>query len=284
MLERLAGHEYYFFLDGFSGYFQIPIALEDQEKTTFTCPYGTFAYKRMHFGLCNAPTTFQQCMMAIFHELIEDSMEFDIEIRDKKGVENRAADHLSRLENPKLEKLTKAEIRDMFPEEKLMSISDQSNEPCFVYPVDFMILDIKEDEKKPFILGTPFFTTAKAEIKFDKGTISLKFGKSTVKFHKSPDPFPIFEEKDENKVNSLSVINELVLEWEERIRFHHEKELEFEAWKSRKAYLLEGKQILSVGIQDQALETSFGILRRRLDSIWDAVWTLEMPSGSAVKI
>ncbi|GKC38855.1 hypothetical protein Tco_1051239 [Tanacetum coccineum] len=45
MLERLAGHEYYCFLDGFSGYFQIPIAPEDQEKTAFTCPYGTFAYK-----------------------------------------------------------------------------------------------------------------------------------------------------------------------------------------------------------------------------------------------
>nr|GEX05391.1 reverse transcriptase domain-containing protein [Tanacetum cinerariifolium] len=75
MLERLAGHEYYCFLDRFSGYFQIPIALEDQEKTTFTCPYGTFAYKRILFELCNAPTTFQRCMTAIFHELIEDSME-----------------------------------------------------------------------------------------------------------------------------------------------------------------------------------------------------------------
>ncbi|GKE81613.1 RNA-directed DNA polymerase [Tanacetum coccineum] len=75
MLERLAGHEYYCFLDGFLGYFQIPIAPEDQEKTTFTCPYGTFAYKRMPFGLCNAPATFQRCMTAIFHELIEDNME-----------------------------------------------------------------------------------------------------------------------------------------------------------------------------------------------------------------
>ena len=75
MLERLSGHEYYCFLDGFSGYFQIPIAPEDQEKTTFTCPYGTFAYKRMPFGLCNAPATFQRCMTAIFHELMEDSME-----------------------------------------------------------------------------------------------------------------------------------------------------------------------------------------------------------------
>nr|GEY57801.1 reverse transcriptase domain-containing protein [Tanacetum cinerariifolium] len=75
MLERLAKNEYYCFLDGFSGYFQIPIDPKDQEKTTFTCPYGTFAYKRMLFGLCNAPGTFQRCMMAIFHDMIEQTME-----------------------------------------------------------------------------------------------------------------------------------------------------------------------------------------------------------------
>ncbi|GJU86834.1 reverse transcriptase domain-containing protein [Tanacetum coccineum] len=62
MLERLSGYEYYCFLDGFSGLFQIPIAPEDQEKTTFTYPYGTFAYRRMPFGLCNARVTFQRCM------------------------------------------------------------------------------------------------------------------------------------------------------------------------------------------------------------------------------
>nr|GEW07127.1 reverse transcriptase domain-containing protein [Tanacetum cinerariifolium] len=55
MLERLAWNEFYCFLDGFSGYFQIPIDPQDQERTTFTCPYGTFAYRRMPFGLCNAP-------------------------------------------------------------------------------------------------------------------------------------------------------------------------------------------------------------------------------------
>ncbi|CAN0881463.1 Retrovirus-related Pol polyprotein from transposon 17.6 [Linum grandiflorum] len=75
MLERLVGHEYYCFLDGMSGYFQIPIAPEDQEKTTFTCPFGTFAYRRMPFGLCNAPATFQRCMLAIFDDLVEDIME-----------------------------------------------------------------------------------------------------------------------------------------------------------------------------------------------------------------
>nr|GEW67117.1 reverse transcriptase domain-containing protein [Tanacetum cinerariifolium] len=61
--------------DGFSGYFQILINPPDQEKTTFTCPYGTFAYRRMPFGLCNAPGTFQRCMMAIFHDMIEKSMD-----------------------------------------------------------------------------------------------------------------------------------------------------------------------------------------------------------------
>ncbi|GKB61773.1 reverse transcriptase domain-containing protein, partial [Tanacetum coccineum] len=75
MLERLVGNEYYCFLDGFSGYFQIFIDPQDQEKTTFTCPYGTFAYRRMPFGLCNAPGTFQRCMMAIFHDMIEKTME-----------------------------------------------------------------------------------------------------------------------------------------------------------------------------------------------------------------
>nr|GEW52836.1 reverse transcriptase domain-containing protein [Tanacetum cinerariifolium] len=75
MLERLAGNQYYCFLDVFSGYFQIPIDPKDQEKTTFTCPYGTFAYRRMPFGLCNAPSTFQRCMMAIFHDTIEKTME-----------------------------------------------------------------------------------------------------------------------------------------------------------------------------------------------------------------
>ncbi|GJY35770.1 reverse transcriptase domain-containing protein [Tanacetum coccineum] len=75
MLERLAGNEYYCFLDGFSGYFQIPIDPLDQEKMTFTCPYGTFAYRRMPFGLCNAPGTFQRCMVAIFHDMIEKTME-----------------------------------------------------------------------------------------------------------------------------------------------------------------------------------------------------------------
>nr|GEY15875.1 reverse transcriptase domain-containing protein [Tanacetum cinerariifolium] len=95
MLERLAGNQYYCFLDGFSGYFQIPIDPKDQEKTTFTCPYETFAYRRMPFGLCNAPGTFQRCMMAIFHDMIEKTMKVFID--DFSVFENSFQTCLSHL-------------------------------------------------------------------------------------------------------------------------------------------------------------------------------------------
>src|SRR3954466_3724165 len=71
MLERLCKHTHYCFLDGYSGFSQIPVSAKDQSKTTFTYPFGTFAYRRMPFGLCNAPATFQRCMMAIFSDFCE---------------------------------------------------------------------------------------------------------------------------------------------------------------------------------------------------------------------
>ncbi|GJY47130.1 reverse transcriptase domain-containing protein [Tanacetum coccineum] len=148
MLERLAGrNESLLLLDDFLGIF-ISNWTQDQEKDHlhFTCPYGTFAYKRMPFGLCNAPGTFQRCMTAIFHDMIEKtmevfmddflivdegkqkscanlgknaiSMEFNIEIMDKKGVKI-VADHLSRLENPHKNELEKQNITESFPSESL---------------------------------------------------------------------------------------------------------------------------------------------------------------------
>ncbi|GKD84999.1 reverse transcriptase domain-containing protein [Tanacetum coccineum] len=80
MLERLARNKYFCFLDGFSEYFQIPIDLMDQEKITFTCTFGTYAYRRMTFGLCNAPNTFQRCMLDIFHDMIEESVEVFMDV------------------------------------------------------------------------------------------------------------------------------------------------------------------------------------------------------------
>ncbi|GJR88135.1 reverse transcriptase domain-containing protein [Tanacetum coccineum] len=281
MLERLAGNQYYCFLDGFSGYFQIPIDPKDQEKTTFTCPYGTFAYRRMPFGLCNAPGTFQRCMMAIFHDMIEKTMEvfmddfsvfgdsfstclshlekmlkrcedtnlslnwekshfmvkegivlghkisksgievdrakveviaklphpttvkdimcrplrvqfaccsadlnveihvfmrvesrrdakarlmrwilllqeFDIEIRDKKGAKNLAADHLSRLENPHQDKFENKEINEAFPLETLGSIAlKDDNTPWFAdfanyHAGKFIVKGMSSQQKNKF--------------------------------------------------------------------------------------------------------------------------------------
>ena len=75
ILDRLAGSSYLCFLDEYSGYNQIAIHPDDQEKTTFTCPFGTFAFRRMQFRLCNAPATFQLCMTAIFSDFLGDSLE-----------------------------------------------------------------------------------------------------------------------------------------------------------------------------------------------------------------
>nr|GFB57766.1 reverse transcriptase domain-containing protein [Tanacetum cinerariifolium] len=96
MLERLAGNKYYCFLDGFFGYFQISIDLCDQKKTTFTYPYGTFAYRRMPFGLCNAPGTFQRYMLAIFHDMVEKTMEVFMD--DFSIFRNSFENCLSRLD------------------------------------------------------------------------------------------------------------------------------------------------------------------------------------------
>ncbi|GJV73131.1 reverse transcriptase domain-containing protein [Tanacetum coccineum] len=202
MLERLCGNEYYRFLDEFSGFFQIQIAPEDKEKITFTCLYGTFAYQRMPFGFCNAPATFQRCMMVIFHDMIEDFMEifmddfsvfgievdrakinviaklpyptnvkgdakprlirwvlllqgFDIEIKDKKEVENLAADRLSRH----LGTFMKEEIADEFPDEHLMVLKTKPNndEPWYAdYVNDLCSFDGRKVYESGFFWPTIF--------------------------------------------------------------------------------------------------------------------------------
>ncbi|GKB50604.1 reverse transcriptase domain-containing protein, partial [Tanacetum coccineum] len=99
-----------------------------------------------------------------------------------------------------------------------------------VYPMDFVILDIKEDEKRHFILGTSFLTMAKASIKFDKGTITLRSGKSKISFHRIPESSCKIKKGVKNDIVPIALImtiNRLVLEWEERIKLHLEKEMKF---------------------------------------------------------
>ncbi|GKD54102.1 MAK10-like protein, partial [Tanacetum coccineum] len=101
----------------------------------------------------------------------------------------------------------------------------------YVYLVDFMILDIKEDEKRPFILGTPFLTTTKAVIKFDKGTITLRSGNIKISFHRIPESLCKFEKGIKNDIEPIAptmTVNRLVLEWEKKIKLHQEKEMNFD--------------------------------------------------------
>nr|GEX05838.1 reverse transcriptase domain-containing protein [Tanacetum cinerariifolium] len=164
MLERLAWNEFYCFLDGFSGYFQIPIDPHNQEKTTFTCPYGTFAYRRMPFGLCNTPGTCQREGIVLGHKISKSGIEVDrakVDVITKlphpttiKGSENLAADHLSRLENPHTDVLENKDINENFSLETLGSLSCNST-PCFTdianfHAGNFIKKGLTSQQKKKF--------------------------------------------------------------------------------------------------------------------------------------
>ncbi|GJV65327.1 zinc finger, CCHC-type containing protein [Tanacetum coccineum] len=105
-----------------------------------------------------------------------------------------------------------------------------------VYPVDFVILDIRENENRPFILETPFLTTAKASINFDTGTITLRSGKHKVSFHRIPDSSNVTGKEVRNNIEPIAptmTVNRLVLEWEEKIKLHMEREMQFNQWRSK---------------------------------------------------
>ncbi|GJS66740.1 reverse transcriptase domain-containing protein [Tanacetum coccineum] len=214
MLKRLAGNEYYCFLDGFSGYFQIPIDSKDQDKTTFTCPYGTFAYRCAVLGQCKTKhfqpihyaskimtdaqahyTTTEKELLAVVcafkkfrpylvlsetivytdHSALkyllakQDSkprllrwilllQEFDVIICDKKGAENLAVDHLSRLENPHQSDLEKKEITETFPLETLGMVTFRGDDstPWFAdfvnyHAGNFLIKGMSSQQKNKFL-------------------------------------------------------------------------------------------------------------------------------------
>ncbi|GJV06347.1 reverse transcriptase domain-containing protein [Tanacetum coccineum] len=121
----------------------------------------------------------------------------------------------------------------------------------YVYPIDFVIFDIKEDEKRPFILGTPFLTTAKAVIKFDKGTITLRSRKSKISFHMIPE--------------SLC---------KEKIKLHQENEMKFEWWRSKN---FKNKRPDPVKIEDKVDdegEVTLYLMRRSLEVLRKFHWMI----------
>ncbi|KAH9297013.1 hypothetical protein KI387_028695, partial [Taxus chinensis] len=72
ILQVVAGSERFSLLDGYSGYNQVMVKEEDQFKTTFTTKWGTYAYRKIPFGLSNARATFQRAMDMAFKDLINN--------------------------------------------------------------------------------------------------------------------------------------------------------------------------------------------------------------------
>ena len=124
VLDIIAGKKLFSFLYGFSGYNQIKIVLQDQDKTTFTCPYGTYDYKVLPFGLCNAPDTFQRALFAIFDDLIHECLE--VYMDDFSMYGNEFDDSLQILE--------KVLIRC------IDSTISFSNEKCFILLIEGIAL------------------------------------------------------------------------------------------------------------------------------------------------
>ncbi|CAL9013424.1 unnamed protein product, partial [Prunus brigantina] len=123
MLERLAGHSHYCFLDGYSGYNQIAIAPEDQEKTTFTCP---FALRYLLQKKDAKPRLIRWTLLL---------QEFDLVIRDKKGSENVVADHLSRLVQGSNEEEDVLPLRESFPDEQLFTL--EAKDPWYADIINY---------------------------------------------------------------------------------------------------------------------------------------------------
>ncbi|GJZ82233.1 hypothetical protein Tco_0647406, partial [Tanacetum coccineum] len=124
------------------------------------------------------------------------------------------------------------------PGESLLQLNNDDDYGLddLVNPFDFAILDIKEDKKKPFILETPFLTTTKAEIRFDKGTITLKSGKKKINFFKIPRSLCRVEEGTESDIDPVApttTVSRLILEWEEKTKLYQDKEMEFSQWRSK---------------------------------------------------
>ncbi|GJX49076.1 reverse transcriptase domain-containing protein [Tanacetum coccineum] len=135
-----------------------------------------------------------------------------------------------------------------------------------VYPVDFVILDIKEDKKRPFTLGTPFLTTAKAVIKFDKGTITLRSRNSKISKHRILESLYKIKRGVKNNIDPITptmTVNRLVLEWEEMIKLHLEREMKFNQWKSK---IFKSKHLALVNVEGEINDKGRESRKKRVTS------------------
>ncbi|GJS83426.1 hypothetical protein Tco_0749967 [Tanacetum coccineum] len=142
---------------------------------------------------------------------------------------------------------------------------------------DFVILEIKEDKKRPFILGTPLLTTAKAVIKFDKGAITLRSEKSKISFHRSSESICKVEKEIKNDIEPIAhtmTLNRLVLGWEENIKLHLEKEIKFDQWRSKKFKNKHPAPVKVEGGMADEGEVTLYLMRRSLEVLRKFHWMI----------
>ncbi|XP_022851304.1 uncharacterized protein LOC111373062 [Olea europaea var. sylvestris] len=96
LVDSTSGHKLYSFLDAFSGYHQIPMAAEDQEKTSFMADSAIYYYKAMPFGLKNAGATYQKLINKVFADLIGKTIEAYVD--DMVVKSKQVDDHITDLE------------------------------------------------------------------------------------------------------------------------------------------------------------------------------------------
>ncbi|GJV15341.1 hypothetical protein Tco_1360664 [Tanacetum coccineum] len=134
----------------------------------------------------------------------------------------------------------------------------------------------KEDEKTPFILGTPFLTKAKALIKLDKGTITLRSRKSKISFHRIPKPHCRIEKRIKNDIEPIAptmTVSVSVLEWEEKIKIHQEKEMKFDQWRSKIFNVCPTPIKEECELEDEGGVTLY-LMRRSLEVLRKFHWTI----------
>ncbi|GJW07106.1 reverse transcriptase domain-containing protein [Tanacetum coccineum] len=150
-------------------YFQIPIDPQDQEKTTFTCPYGTFAYRRMPFGLCNAPGTFQRCMVAVFHDMIKKTMEEKCHFMVKEGIVlgHKISKTGIEVDHAKVDVIAKLPPPTMVKGIRSFIVGK------FTFPAEDVFVQV----------GRPFLRTARALVDVYKKELILRVGDEKLTFN-----------------------------------------------------------------------------------------------------